>query len=137
MMNYEKIAAPLIVAWQNLSRKGEAAVLHSLRTLGIVPSEGRPRPLKSVVFVHCERQANLDYLARTAAPIADLAPGAPIGWRCPAHHHSITAEGSGPRRSGRARIATRAPIDPRLPRRSPPGCYDPGDTGPVIPVCLR
>jgi hypothetical protein len=62
-MKYEKIAPALMVAFNDFSQKGEPGLDPHIRVLGIVPAEGRPKPPKTVVFIHCDEQADLDHLA--------------------------------------------------------------------------
>lgn len=63
-MKYEKIAPPLVVAFHDFGQRGEPGLGPHLRALGIVPAEGRPRPPKTVVFIRCDEQVNLDHLGQ-------------------------------------------------------------------------
>lgn len=63
-MQYEKLAPGLMVAYDDFRAQGEAGVAASVRTLGIVPSAGTPKPTRTVVFLECDRQANLDHLSQ-------------------------------------------------------------------------
>lgn len=63
-MKHEKIAPGLMVAFEQFQDRGEAALIPHTRTLGIVPSAGTPKPARTVVFIDCDAQANLDHLAQ-------------------------------------------------------------------------
>lgn len=62
-MKSEKIAPGLLVAIENFRQQGEAGVRPQIRSLGIIPANGRPMPAKTVVFIHCEELADLNYLS--------------------------------------------------------------------------
>lgn len=63
-MKHEKIAPGLMVAFEDFQSHGEAGVIASARTLGIVPSAGTPKPTRTVVFIECDEQARLDHLGQ-------------------------------------------------------------------------
>ncbi len=53
-----------MVAFHDFGQRGEPGLGPHLRVLGIVPAEGRPRPAKTVVFIRCDEQVNLDHLGQ-------------------------------------------------------------------------
>lgn len=63
-MKYEKIAPGLTVAFEQFQARGEAALIPHSHSFGIVPSAGTPKPARTVVFIDCDAQANLDHLAQ-------------------------------------------------------------------------
>jgi subtilisin family serine protease len=87
-MKTHKLSPGLLVALEDFSNEGELGLMRSMHTLGLSPNVGSPQPPKTVVFVHCTEDADLDYLAphdvtvnqragrvRTAyLPLASLAP---------------------------------------------------------------
>ncbi|WP_332860833.1 S8 family serine peptidase [Janthinobacterium svalbardensis] len=63
-MNHEKIAPGLMVAMENFQSQGETGLIRQMRTLGLVPSAGSSKPMRTVVFLDCDPNANLDHLAQ-------------------------------------------------------------------------
>jgi subtilisin family serine protease len=62
VMKYEKIAASLASAMSDFEDRGREGLSKHIRTLGIIaPVEG-PKPPRVSVFLHCDREANLDHL---------------------------------------------------------------------------
>ncbi len=59
----EKISAGLLVALEDYQAEGREVLTAHKRTLGIVTGEGTPKPPRSVVFIYCDEDAQLDYLA--------------------------------------------------------------------------
>ncbi|HWP46583.1 MAG TPA: S8 family peptidase [Candidatus Limnocylindrales bacterium] len=63
-MRHEKIAPQLMVALENYQEEGRVGLIRHMRSLGVIPSVGSPKPARAVVFIHCEEQARLDNLAQ-------------------------------------------------------------------------
>jgi subtilisin family serine protease len=87
-MKTQKLSPGLLVALEDYSDEGDLGLMRSVHTLGLSPNVGNPQPPKTVVFVHCAENADLEYLSphdvlvnqragrvRTAyLPLASLGP---------------------------------------------------------------
>ncbi|OYO26676.1 S8 family serine peptidase [Janthinobacterium sp. PC23-8] len=63
-MNHEKIAPGLMVAMENFQSQGETGLMPQMQTMGLVPSVGTSKPMRTVVFLDCDPNASLDHLAQ-------------------------------------------------------------------------
>jgi subtilisin family serine protease len=63
-MQPEKISPGLLVALQDYQSEGRQVLKAHKRTLGIVSPEATLKPPRTVVFIYCDEQAELDYLAQ-------------------------------------------------------------------------
>lgn len=63
-MQPEKISPGLLVALQDYQSEGRQVLTAHKRSLGIVSSETSIKPPRSVVFIYCDEQADLDRLAQ-------------------------------------------------------------------------
>lgn len=61
-MDYEKIAPGLMAVLEDYQREGQTGLQRHLRSLGLVPSAGSPKPPRAVVFLRCEEKDNFDHL---------------------------------------------------------------------------
>ncbi|HEY9636986.1 MAG TPA: S8 family peptidase [Coleofasciculaceae cyanobacterium] len=59
----EKISAGLLVALADYQAEGREVLTAHKRTLGIVSNQDTPKPPRSVVFIYCDEDAQLDYLS--------------------------------------------------------------------------
>src|SRR5919199_346367 len=62
-MQPEKISAGLLVALESYQAEGSEALTPLKRSLGIISSEDTLKPTRTVVFIYCDQQANLDQLS--------------------------------------------------------------------------
>jgi subtilisin family serine protease len=62
-MKHKKLSPGLLAAFEEYRERGEAGIRPRIRSLGIVPADGRPRPTRTVVFLQCDEQADFGYLA--------------------------------------------------------------------------
>jgi subtilisin family serine protease len=63
-MKHEKIAPGLMAVLEDFSEKGEVGLRSHRKTLGVVPSEGRPKPSRVVVFIHTDERKDFGELMR-------------------------------------------------------------------------
>src|ERR1700757_38635 len=63
-MKPEKMGPGLLIAYETFTNLGDAGLQLHVRSLGVAPPAGRPRPSKTVVFVHCDEDADLSHLAQ-------------------------------------------------------------------------
>lgn len=63
-MNHEKIAPGLMVAMEHFQSQGEPGLMPQMRTLGLIPSAGSSKPMRTVVFLDCDPNASLDHLVQ-------------------------------------------------------------------------
>lgn len=59
----EKIGPALQVALADYEADGRPGLIRHVRSLGVVPSVATPKPARTVVFIDCDPNANLDGLA--------------------------------------------------------------------------
>jgi subtilisin family serine protease len=62
-MQPEKISAGLLVALEDYQAEGAEALIPLKRSLGIISSEENLKPTRTVVFIYCDEDANLEHLA--------------------------------------------------------------------------
>ncbi len=61
-MKYEKLASPLLTAYEDFRSSGEPALRMRSRAMGMISAEGRPRPARVVVFLHCDEEKDFTAL---------------------------------------------------------------------------
>lgn len=62
-MKFEKLSPGLLTALEDFDQEGGPGLTQHLKTLGVVPSLGTPKPARAVVFIECDENANFDQLA--------------------------------------------------------------------------
>lgn len=62
-MNTDKIAPGLLSILDDFGDQGMAAMADSFRTFGLVAEAGTPKPPRIIIFLHCDRRADLSDLA--------------------------------------------------------------------------
>ena len=60
----EKISPGLLVALQDYEAEGREGIIPHKRSLGLFPSVGSPKPARTIVFIYCDEDAQLDSLAQ-------------------------------------------------------------------------
>ncbi|HEY9649329.1 MAG TPA: S8 family serine peptidase, partial [Coleofasciculaceae cyanobacterium] len=60
----EKIAPSLLVTLQDYRNEGRPGLLRHTRQLGLATAIGSPKPPRTVVFIRCDEQAELDHLTQ-------------------------------------------------------------------------
>jgi hypothetical protein len=60
----EKISPGLLVALQDYEAEGREGIIPHKRSLGLFPSVGSPKPARTIVFIYCDEDAQLDHLAQ-------------------------------------------------------------------------
>ncbi len=68
-MRYEKISAGLLVALEDYQQQGREVLAKHMRTLGVVPASGTPKPPRTVVFIYCDEDAQLEHLAQNGVRV--------------------------------------------------------------------
>jgi len=58
----EKISAGLLVALRDYQAEGKEVLTPHKRSLGIISTESSPKPARTVVFIYCDEDAQLDHL---------------------------------------------------------------------------
>ena len=58
----EKISAGLLVALRDYQTEGKEVLTPHKRSLGIISTESSPKPARTVVFIYCDEDAQLDHL---------------------------------------------------------------------------
>jgi len=61
-MKPEKIAPELMLALENYQEEGRVGLTRHVRSLGVIPAVGSPKPPRVVVFLYCDEHALLDHL---------------------------------------------------------------------------
>ncbi len=61
-MNHEKIAPGLIAALDDYHEQGQPGLARHMRTLGLVAAQDSPKPPRTVVFIRCATEADLEHL---------------------------------------------------------------------------
>ncbi|AFZ17003.1 S8 family peptidase [Allocoleopsis franciscana] len=62
-MQPEKISAGLLVALEDYQAEGAEALIPLKRSLGIISSQENLKPTRTVVFIYCDEDANLEHLS--------------------------------------------------------------------------
>jgi len=63
-MKSEKLSAGLQTVLEDFKQEGSIGLTRHVKTLGIVPSLGTPKPPRTVVFIECDGDAKFDHLAQ-------------------------------------------------------------------------
>jgi subtilisin family serine protease len=71
-MKFEKLSPGLLTAWEDYDQEGGEGLTPHLKTLGVVPSLGTPKPARTVVFIACDENANFDQLAAEGVIVNQL-----------------------------------------------------------------
>jgi subtilisin family serine protease len=58
----EKISAGLLVALRDYQAEGKEVLTPHKRSLGIISTQSSPKPARTVVFIYCDEDAQLDHL---------------------------------------------------------------------------
>ncbi|MEO0936363.1 MAG: S8 family serine peptidase, partial [Cyanobacteria bacterium J06641_2] len=62
-MRHEKLSPGILLAYQDYHREGSRALVTHRRSLGIVSPRSNLKPIRTVVFVYCDEQADLSHLS--------------------------------------------------------------------------
>ncbi|MEM1395327.1 MAG: S8 family peptidase [Cyanobacteria bacterium P01_H01_bin.150] len=62
-MRHEKLSPGILLAYENYHREGSRALVTHKRSLGIVSPRSTLKPIRSVVFIYCDEQADLSHLS--------------------------------------------------------------------------
>ena len=62
-MRHEKLSPGILLAYEDYHREGRQALVTHKRSLGIVSPRSSLKPIRSVVFVYCDEQADLSHLS--------------------------------------------------------------------------
>lgn len=62
-MRHEKLSPGILLAYENYQREGARALTTHKRSLGIVSPRSTLKPIRSVVFIYCDEQADLSHLS--------------------------------------------------------------------------
>ena len=73
-MKPEKLSPGLLTALEDFTDEGSLGLTRHVRTLGVVPSLGTPKPPRTVVFIECDEGATFDHLT-TAGVIVNQPTG--------------------------------------------------------------
>lgn len=63
-MRHEKLSPGILLAYQDYQREGARALTTHKRSLGIVSPRSALKPIRSVVFIYCDEQADLSHLSQ-------------------------------------------------------------------------
>ena len=63
-MKLQKLSAGLLTALEDYGQEGSIGLTRHVRTLGVVPSLGTPKPSRTVVFIECDEHASFAQLAQ-------------------------------------------------------------------------
>jgi len=63
-MRHEKLSPGILLAYENYHRGGSQALTTHRRSLGIVSPRSTLKPIRSVVFIYCDEQADLSHLSQ-------------------------------------------------------------------------
>lgn len=61
-MRHQKLSPGLLLAYQDYENEGEQALTTHRRSLGIISPKSSVKPIKSIVFLYCDSDADLSYL---------------------------------------------------------------------------
>ena len=62
-MRHEKLSPGILLAYEDYQRGGQQALTTHKRSLGIVSPRSALKPIRSVVFIYCDEQADLSHLS--------------------------------------------------------------------------
>ncbi|MCJ8283219.1 MAG: S8 family serine peptidase, partial [Rivularia sp. ALOHA_DT_140] len=63
-MRHEKLSPGILLAYEDYHREGSQALVTHRRSLGIVSPRSTLKPIRSVVFIYCDEQADLSHLSQ-------------------------------------------------------------------------
>ncbi|AFY55305.1 subtilisin-like serine protease [Rivularia sp. PCC 7116] len=63
-MRHEKLSPGILLAYEDYHREGSQALTTHRRSLGIVSPRSALKPIRSVVFIYCDREADLSHLSQ-------------------------------------------------------------------------
>jgi subtilisin family serine protease len=63
-MRHEKLSPGILLAYEDYHREGGQALTTHKRSLGIVTPRSALKPIRSVVFIYCDEQADLSHLSQ-------------------------------------------------------------------------
>lgn len=61
-MRHDKLSAGLLLAYEDYQREGKTALASHQRSLGIISAKNNAKPTKQIVFLYCDRDADLSHL---------------------------------------------------------------------------
>ena len=63
-MRHQKLSPGILLAYENYYREGSEALTTHRRSLGIITPRSALKPIRSVVFIYCDEQADLSHLSQ-------------------------------------------------------------------------
>ncbi len=63
-MRHEKLSPGILLAYENYHREGSEGLVTHRRSLGIISPRSSLKPIRSVVFIYCDEQADLSHLSQ-------------------------------------------------------------------------
>ena len=63
-MRHEKLSPGILLAYEDYQREGGQGLTTHKRSLGIVAPRSALKPIRSVVFIYCDEQADLSHLSQ-------------------------------------------------------------------------
>ena len=63
-MRHEKLSPGILLAYEDYQREGARALTTHKRSLGIISPRSALKPIRSVVFIYCDEQADLSHLSQ-------------------------------------------------------------------------
>ncbi|MEO1373909.1 MAG: S8 family peptidase [Cyanobacteria bacterium J06635_10] len=63
-MRHEKLSPGILLAYEDYNREGGQALTTHRRSLGIIAPQGALKPIRTVVFIYCDEQADLSHLSQ-------------------------------------------------------------------------
>lgn len=62
-MRHEKLSPGILLAYEDYHREGDEALTIHTRSLGIISPRSALKPIRTVVFIYCDEQADLSHLS--------------------------------------------------------------------------
>jgi subtilisin family serine protease len=63
-MRHEKLSPGLLLAFEDYQREGQQALTPQFKMLSIVPPKNNLKPIRSIVFIYCDENADLSHLSQ-------------------------------------------------------------------------
>ncbi|MGD1911371.1 MAG: S8 family peptidase [Rivularia sp. (in: cyanobacteria)] len=63
-MRHEKLSPGILLAYEDYNREGGQGLTTHRRSLGIISPQGALKPIRTVVFIYCDEQADLSHLSQ-------------------------------------------------------------------------
>ncbi|MBF2017232.1 MAG: S8 family serine peptidase [Rivularia sp. T60_A2020_040] len=63
-MRHEKLSPGILLAYEDYHREGDEALTIHTRSLGIISPRSALKPIRTVVFIYCDEQADLSHLSQ-------------------------------------------------------------------------